>query len=89
MSTSIQIQVENIKCGGCINSIKKELMNIRGITAVDVSKETETVELYGTSIDREEAINKLAEMGYPEKGNNSLLSKAKSFISCAVGKVSA
>lgn len=89
MSTSIQIQVENIKCGGCINSIKKELMNISGITAVDVSKETETVELYGTSIDREEAINKLAEMGYPEKGNNSLLSKAKSFISCAVGKVSA
>lgn len=89
MSTSIQIQVENIKCGGCINSIKKELLGLTGITAVNVNKEKETVEIFGTSVDREEAIKKLAEMGYPEKGNNSLLSKAKSFISCAVGKVNA
>jgi copper chaperone len=33
-------------------------------------------------------VTKLAFLGYPEKGNNSLFSKAKSFISCVMGRVS-
>lgn len=41
----------------------------------------------GIAIEREEMVNKLALMGYPEKGNNNLLSRAKSYISCAVGNL--
>jgi hypothetical protein len=44
--------------------------------------------LSGAHINREEVIDKLNFLGYPEKGNNSLLSQAKSYVSCAVGKMS-
>jgi len=42
----------------------------------------------GIGIHRGKLIEKLAILGYPEKGNNSLLYKAKSLISCAAGKMS-
>ncbi|MBE9489769.1 MAG: heavy metal transporter, partial [Bacteroidetes bacterium] len=33
--------------------------------------------------------NKLAAIGYPEEGeNNTMVSKAKSFVSCATGRMS-
>ncbi len=79
------IEVENIKCGGCMNTIKKALMNLDGVSDVSITKETETVQAQG-NISRETLTAKLAELGYPEKGSNSLLHQAKSFVSCAVGK---
>lgn len=83
----LKIQVENIKCGGCMNSIKKAMLSIPGVQAAEVSKENETVTILGYDFNAETVLNRLAELGYPEKGNNSLLSKAKSFISCATGKM--
>ncbi|MGZ8556982.1 MAG: heavy-metal-associated domain-containing protein [Chitinophagaceae bacterium] len=83
-----QIFVENIKCGGCVNSIKTALKKLKGVTAIEIIKEEDKVCVTGVAIEREEIVIKLAYLGYPEKGNNSLLSKAKSFVSCAAGNFS-
>jgi len=84
-----EIQVENIKCGGCMNSIKKAISAIVGVEKVEISKETETVVVEGAENLRTKITEKLAGLGYPEKGNNSLIHKAKSFVSCAIGRVTA
>lgn len=87
MSTTETLFVENIKCGGCMKSIKEALNKMAGIQEVEVYKEEEKICIMGIGINRGVVIEKLAAMGYPEKGNNSLLSKAKSFISCAARKL--
>ncbi|GAB5465735.1 MAG: hypothetical protein Kapaf2KO_11710 [Candidatus Kapaibacteriales bacterium] len=85
-----EIRVENIKCGGCINSIKTALLRNESIQDVSVDKETETIRISSNSslFDREQIVQRLAKMGYPEIGNNNLLRKAKSFVSCAIGNIS-
>jgi copper chaperone len=88
MNTTETIFVENIKCGGCMKSIKDALHHIAGIDSVLVDKEKESVIITGSDINLGIVIDKLAAMGYPEKGNNSLLKKARSYVSCAVGKMS-
>ena len=85
---TMDILVENIKCGGCMNSIKSALMKMDGVEQVEISKEEDKVSLMGEMMNRDQIILKLAALGYPEKGNNSLLSKAKSMVSCAVGRIS-
>jgi len=81
------IEVENIKCGGCMNSIKNALTKIEGVSEVSIDKETETIEVESTT-EREKLVKIVSDIGYPEKGNNTLLKKAKSYVSCAVGKMS-
>ena len=83
--TTHQIFVENIICSGCMNSIKTALLKSKGVTAVEIYKEEDKVCVTGIAIDRERLVSQLSSLGYPEKGNNSLLSKAKSLVSCAVG----
>lgn len=80
------ITVENIKCGGCMNSIKTALLKINGVENVNIDKDTETVTIDGT-VEKTILTNALSKMGYPEKGNNDLLKKAKSYVSCAIGKM--
>ena len=86
--TTHQIFVENIKCGGCINSIKTTLLKKQGVIAVEIHKEADKVCVTGVAIEREDMVSQLLSLGYAEKGNNSLLSKAKSFVSCAAGNMS-
>ncbi len=86
--TTHQIFVENIKCGRCINSIKTALLKNKGVTAVEIHKEEDKVCVTGIAIEKESMVSQLLSLGYPEKGNNSLLSKAKSFVSFAVGNMS-
>ncbi len=80
------IEVENIKCGGCMNSIKTALLKISGVENVSIDKDTETVTIDGTS-DKNILVQELSKLGYPEKGNNTLLKQAKSYISCAIRKM--
>jgi len=82
-----QFEVENIKCGGCMNSIKTALLKLEGVTAVIIDKEIDTVSVTGAA-NRDVIINKLNELGYPEKGNNTLIRKAKSYVNCAIGRMS-
>ncbi len=82
-----QIVVENIKCGGCMNSIQTALLKLDKVEKVTIDKETETITITG-DIEKSVVINKLNELGYPEKGDNSLVKKAKSYVNCAIGKMS-
>lgn len=89
----ISINVENIRCGGCANTITKKLNDIEGINAVDVAIEEQvvTVDTENESL-RGTAVAALLKMGYPEKGSvegiAALKGKAKSVVSCAIGKIS-
>lgn len=88
METTIHIQ--NLKCGGCSNTISKGISSIEAIQNVLVNVEESTVKF---SYDKEEQVeevkNKLKSMGYPEDGEaNTLGVKAKSYVSCAIGKMS-
>ncbi|MCX6077015.1 MAG: heavy-metal-associated domain-containing protein [Campylobacterales bacterium] len=87
------IEVSNIRCEGCANTIKKAL-NKEGFenTEVDLSCEPRKV-----TIDVEDeaseahAIDILRKLGYPLykeeiSFGNAATFKAKSFVSCAVGK---
>ena len=88
MSTTIEIV--NLKCGGCINTVKKGVLSIKGINEVEVDLEASKV-IIPTNDENlvKEAKIKLSKMGYPEIGDaNTMIHKAKSFVSCATGKMS-
>ena len=70
-----------------MKSIKTALLKIKGVTAVDIFKEEDKVSVTGVAVEIEDVVTQLASLGYPQKGSNSLVSKAKSFVSCAVGSV--
>ncbi|WP_196885479.1 heavy-metal-associated domain-containing protein [Aureivirga sp. CE67] len=84
------IKINNLKCGGCANSITKKISELEGVQKVEVNVETSEVSV---DISNEDVLNavkeKLAQIGYPAEGmDNTLMHKTKSFVSCAVGKVS-
>lgn len=81
-----QYNVENIKCGGCVNSIQTALRKIEAVEKVAVDVENGTITITGNPY-REKIVKKLNEMGYPHRGNNNLAKKAKSYVSCAIGKM--
>lgn len=69
-----------------MNSIKTALLKLSGVTAVEIFKEEDKVCVSGIAVEKDTLIAKLSSLGYPEKGNNNFISKAKSYVSCAVGK---
>jgi len=87
----IEIQVENIKCGGCAGTIKKKLINDDRVSNVEVSVEQGMVIIDAIDDVRSDFSEALLKMGYPEVGTTegvaATKAKAKSFMSCAVGKV--
>jgi copper chaperone len=88
---SLSIHVENIKCGGCANSIKKGLMDEAGVSMVEINVERGMVSIDGENLDRDAIAAHLLKMGYPESGSaegiKAATAKVKSFVSCAIGKV--
>ena len=88
METTIQVQ--NLKCGGCAATIKNKVSELEAVNAVEIDEMQGAVMIVHT----EESVilkvkQKLAALGYPEiDAQNSLLSQAKSFVSCAVGRLS-
>jgi copper chaperone CopZ len=83
-----EIFVENIKCGGCMTSIKNALEKINGVVKVEINKDEEKISLTGDQYQLSEVIDSLNSMGYPQKGENSMFKQAKSYVSCAIGKMS-
>lgn len=88
METTIHIQ--NLKCGGCANTITKGIATIDSIQKISVNVEESSVTFsYENEGILDEVKSKLKTMGYPEDGEaNTLGSKAKSYVSCAIGKMS-
>lgn len=89
------IEVENIKCGGCVNSIRHKLIAIEGVDEVTVDTEKGIVDissLADTELLREKLLKQLESMGYPQRGSvsglGSVKARATSFVSCAIGKMS-
>lgn len=83
-----QIFVENIKCDGCVAKIKENLLPMNGVTAVEVYKDEHKVCVSGIAIEKQDLVNKLTDLGYPQKGGNNLFSKARSFVTCTMEKFS-
>ena len=79
------IKVVNLKCGGCENTVTTALEK-EGFTEVSVNATEGIVSFEGDEQKAEEILSKL---GYPKEGTpeaESVLKKAKSYASCAVGK---
>jgi len=85
------ISVENIKCGGCANTITSKLNAMDIIDSCEVDIENGVVTVNGDESNKAEVVQLLLKLGYPEKGSAEGLkaakAKAKSFISCAVGRI--
>lgn len=85
-----EIEIENLKCGGCAATIKKGILSLEGVKDVTIDVEKSIVTIASASENLEEIKSKLSQLGYPEVGDrNTVLHKAKSFVSCAVGRLDA
>ena len=88
---NIEIEVENIKCGGCASTIINKLGNADGVLDVGIDVDTGMVTIDGDASRREHYAGILASIGYPEAGTvqglGSAGAKAKSIVSCAVGRL--
>lgn len=86
-----RIEVENIRCGGCANTISKKLMENEQIHAVDVDIEHQCVTVTSDVDVRAAAVQTLFNLGYPERGSveglTALKEKARSVVSCAIGRI--
>ena len=82
------IQIENLKCGGCAATIKKGILSLEGVNEVEIDIENSIVSIASENDNIEEVKAKLSKLGYPEVGDkNTVIHKAKSFVSCAVGRI--
>jgi len=93
-------EVQNVKCGGCANTLKKSLAETFGDVEVDleVTPRTITLEIPRTITleiepGQEEMLRlALRKIGYPMVGDvlgtfGTIETKAKSFVSCAIGRL--
>lgn len=84
-----KIFIENLKCGGCESTIRRNLLKVEGVNSLDINVEECSIELdLESDISLKSALETLSALGYPQIGDsNNLLHKAKSYVSCAVGKI--
>ncbi|WP_115462590.1 heavy-metal-associated domain-containing protein [Winogradskyella aurantiaca] len=86
---TVQIEIQNLKCHGCAHTIETQLSKIEGVSKVNVDNNTNQVSIDLMDTDQlSTIIESLSKMGYPAVGeDNGLSLKAKSFVSCAVGRM--
>ncbi|MDD2450262.1 MAG: heavy-metal-associated domain-containing protein [Sulfurimonas sp.] len=83
----------NIKCGGCANTVKESLREDFGEVEVDLEQEPRVVSVEIKDDEHEQLFRKkMRKLGYPMEDEKlgkfeSTGLKAKSFVSCAVGKM--
>ncbi|MBT4869064.1 MAG: heavy-metal-associated domain-containing protein [Polaribacter sp.] len=83
-----EIKIENLKCGGCAATIKKGLLALNSVSEVIVDLEKSLVSVVSADENGMIIKEKLSKLGYPETGTkNTILHKASSFVSCAVGRI--
>lgn len=87
----MKIAVDNIKCGGCAGTITKKLSKTFQTEAINIDIEQGIVTIDVDEDHRQEIAQVLLDLGYPETdsvhGFDSAKAKAKSFVSCAIGKI--
>ena len=63
MSQAFQVEVENIKCGGCENSIVKGINSVAQVTNLVIDREKQLVSFSGEESIKQLVIDKLKSMG--------------------------
>ena len=85
------LEVENIRCGGCVNTITRKLMSDERIKEVKVDIEAQTITLSSDEDVKDSAQALLFSLGYPPRGSvqglESFKEKARSVVSCAIGRM--
>lgn len=79
------VKILNLKCQGCERTIRSSLQKA-GMENVSINPQTGKVSFEGNS---EKAVQILSKLGYPKENSpraRSLQKKARSYISCAIGK---
>jgi copper chaperone len=87
------LQIENLKCGGCGSSVKNGLKKIEGVCDVTIDFATNEVFVAHTEeVEKADLAATLRGLGYPEVGSvegfSAVTANLKSFVSCAVGRMS-
>ncbi|MEO8589393.1 MAG: heavy metal-associated domain-containing protein [Flavobacteriales bacterium] len=84
----LNLHVDNLKCSGCASSIRRRLGELPYVVSVTVDPEAGTVGVThdGTGT-RLEVADVLSGLGYPEQGTGGLMEQAKSYLSCAIGRI--
>ena len=86
-----KISVENIKCGGCASTISSKLNALDIVDSCQVDIENGVISVDGDEAHKPTVAQVLLKLGYPETGTaeglKAAAAKAKSFVSCAVGKM--
>ncbi len=87
---TITIKIENLKCNGCASTIKNGLNKFHEVKSTEINIEDSLISICfdGDESNVGKYKSKLTKMGYPVRGNNSTISVAKSFVSCAIGRIS-
>lgn len=86
-------EVQNVKCKGCAHTLKTKLKKYFGEVDVDLTVMPRKISLNIDNSKIEELTTRLRSLGYPlitDKLSTlkNIETKAKSFVSCAVGKIS-
>ena len=84
--------VLNVKCGGCANTLKKSLLEEFGEVEVNLEVMPREITLNIDETQIESLKSKLKTLGYPfvtDELNTieKITTTAKSFVSCAIGKM--
>ncbi len=85
-------QVLNVKCGGCANTLKKSLLEEFGEVEVNLEVMPREITLNIDETQIESLKSKLKTLGYPLASDElntieKITTTAKSFVSCAIGKM--
>ena len=85
-------EVLNVKCGGCANTVKKSLLENFGDVEINLDVEPRKITLDISENKIQALREKLISLGYPMSDENldtiqKITTTAKSFVSCAVGKM--
>ena len=68
--SSLELQVDNVKCGGCAATIREGLLTLSGIDEVTVVVESGSVTISGTGFDLTKIHAKLDEIGFPVRSEH-------------------
>ncbi len=83
-------QIDNLRCRGCANTITRKLMSEEGVIEVDINFSDSSVNVSydeGKIKDRH-IVRIMSGLGYPPLDEGNIGHKAKSVLSCAIGRIS-
>ncbi len=87
---STAFQIDNLRCRGCANTITRKLMSEEGVSEVDInfSESSVTVSYDEEKISDHHIVRIMSGLGYPPLDEGNIGHKAKSVLSCAIGRIS-